>query len=352
MRRIKISNKYVGKDDPCLIIVDGGVNHNNDPLRAIEMVETAAEAGADVIKFQTYKADTITTKKAPRYWDPKLDNDGGGTQYDTFDRLGDLPTEAYREIKKRCDELGIIFSSTPFNLDDVDILEAIGIEVYKISSSDITYHQLIKKIAQKGKPMILSTGTASIGEIEEAISIMRSEGNNDIILQHCILSYPCKGEDANLTKMIKFQQVFPDIPVGYSDHTLGIVIPITAVAMGARTIEKHYTIDKSLPDSPDHSLSVNPEELKDMVSAIRRVEKSKGTFINGYYGAEKKAFMYARKSIVAKVDIPKGTIIKAGMITCKRPGTGIYPKYMDMVIGSNAQVDIKADTTLTFEMIR
>jgi len=352
MKRIRIGNKYVGEKDPCLIIVDAGVNHNNDVNRAKELIKTAADAGADVIKFQTYKAETIATKTAPRYWDPKLDTDGGGTQYDTFERIDDLPEEAYFEMKELSKNLGITFCSTPFNLGDVGFLAKLDMDVFKISSSDITYPQLIEAVAEVGKPVILSTGTASVGEIEEAVSLIHAKGNEDIILQHCILSYPCQYKDANLAKMLTLQQIFSDIPVGYSDHTLGTVVPLAAVATGARTIEKHYTIDKALPDSPDHSLSVDSFELKNMVTDIRRVEQSKGYFLNGHYEAEDKAHRYARKSLVAAVDIPRETTINKEMITCKRPGTGIYPKFMDMVMGRKARVDIKADTTITFQMLK
>jgi N-acetylneuraminate synthase/N,N'-diacetyllegionaminate synthase len=352
MRRVKIADKYVGSNDPCLIIVDAGVNHNNDPERAKKLIRTAAEAGADIVKFQTYKADTITTKTAKRYWDSKLDVDGGGTQYDTFARLDDLSKEAYFEVKKLCDRLGIVFCSTPFNLDDVDFLSELDMDVFKIASADITHHQLIKAVAGKGKPVILSAGAASVGEIEEAIGVVYSENNKNIILQHCILSYPCKDEDANLSRMVRLQQIFPDIPVGYSDHTLATTVAIAAVSMGARTLEKHYTIDKSLPDSPDHRFSVGPDELRNMIVDIRRVEKSKGMFLNGYYKAEKKARLYARKSITARVDIPKATAITEDMLICKRPGTGIYPKSMGLVVGATAKTNIPADTTITFDMIR
>ena len=352
MKRIRIGDRYVGDTDPCLIVVDAGVNHNNDMERAKDLIRKAAISGADVIKFQTYKANRITTKTAPRYWDPKLDTDGKGTQYDTFSRIDDLPEEAYIEMKELCEELGIIFCSTPFNIEDVEFLSVLDIDVFKISSSDMTYHQLIERVAKIGKPVILSTGTASVGEIMEAVSVLRSVGNEDIILQHCILSYPCEDRDANLSKMVKLKQVFEDIPVGYSDHTLGTVIPVAAVALGARTLEKHYTVDKSLPDSPDHSLSVDPEDLRNMVSTIRRVEQSIGVFVNGPYEAESKAYQYARKSIVAVVDIPMGTMITEQMLTCKRPGTGIYPKFMNLVVGSTAQTDIKDDTVITFDMIR
>jgi sialic acid synthase SpsE len=332
-------------------MVDAGVNHNNVPERAFELIRTAARAGADIIKFQTYKAETITTKTAPRYWNSKLDTDSGGTQYDTFTRLDKLPPETYPKMVKLCKKKGIIFASTPFDLESAKFLDDLGMEIFKISSSDITYLQMIKTIAETGKPILLSTGTASTAEIKEAVEVIKKTKNDDIILQHCVLSYPCDAKDANLKKMTKMMELFPDIPIGYSDHTEGIVVPLAAVAMGAKTIEKHYTIDKKLPDSPDHSFSLDPSELEELVHSTRKVEASFGEFVDGNYPAEEKAFLYARKSVVANRDIPKDTVIKRHMLTCKRPGTGIYPKYLGSIVGRTAKVDIKEDTTITWEMI-
>ena len=351
MSVIKIGNKIIGKGCPTLVIAEVGVNHNGSIERGIELIEAAAKAGADIVKFQTYKANQIVTKKAPRYWDERLNDDNEGTQYDTFSKLDNMSIEGYKAFKKRCEELNVIFTSTPFNLPDVDLLEEIGVDVYKISSSDITYVQLLKYVAQKGKPIILSTGCATIGEIEKAVDIIYSQGNKDIILQHCILQYPCDDENANLAKMQKIQEIFPDIPVGYSDHTIGITIPAMSVAMGAVTVEKHFTIDNKLPDSPDHKLSANPKELEEMVKMIRTIEKAKGYFKNGYYPAEKAAYLNARKSLVSNCFIKKGTVITEDMLTAKRPGTGIYPEYLNFVVGSTAKVDIEEDTTITKEMI-
>ena len=351
MKKIQLSSCAVGPNEPCLIIVDAGVNHNNIPERAFQLIKTAAKAGADIVKFQTYSADTITTKTAPRYWDPRLDTDGGGTQYNTFKRLDNLPKETYQEMMKLCRQEGVIFCSTPFDIGSAEFLEDLGVEIFKISSSDITYHQLIKTVAEMGKPIILSTGTASIDEIEETINIILKMGNDKIILQHCILSYPCDAENANLNKMTKLREIFSEFPIGYSDHTEGIVVPLAAVALGAKTIEKHYTLDKKLPDSPDHSLSLDPPELQQMVDGIRKIEKSFGRFVNGYYQAEERAYHYARKSIVASMNIPEGTVIERHMLTCKRPGTGIYPKYLDNIVGRKAKIDIKEDTTITWEMV-
>lgn len=351
MQNISINNKTIGIGFPALIIAEVGVNHNGSVDRGIELIEAAAKAGADVVKFQTYKAKQIVTKSAPRYWDDKLNDDNGGTQYDTFSKLDGMGIEGYKAFKKRCQELNVIFTSTPFNLPDVDLLEEIGVDLYKISSSDITYIQLIKYVASKGKPIILSTGCASIGEIEKAVDIIQKEGNNKIMLQHCILQYPCDDENANLVKMQKIQEIFPNIPVGYSDHTIGITIPAMSVAMGAFSVEKHFTIDNKLPDSPDHKLSANPSQLEDMVNMIRTIEKAKGYFHNGYYPAEEASFLNARKSLVSNCNIKKGTVISKNMLTAKRPGIGIYPEYLDFVIGSTAKVDINEDTTILKEMI-
>jgi len=351
MKRITLPGRAIGPEDPCLVIVDAGVNHNNVPERAFELIRTAARAGADVVKFQTYSAEAITTRTAPRYWSSHLDTDSGGTQFDTFRRLDSLPLETYTEMVDVCKKEGVLFSSTPFDLKSARFLEKLGTELYKISSSDITYHELLKTVAETRMPVILSTGTASIREIEDAVRVIKKAGNENIALQHCMLSYPCKPQDANLVKMKKLMKHFPDIPVGYSDHTEGLIIPFAAVAIGARSIEKHYTIDKKLPDSPDHSFSLNPEELREMVTGIRTIETSMGTFVDGHYPAEEKAYKYARKSVVSAVAIPKNTRITESMLTCKRPGTGIYPEHLPELIGKTSRVDISEDSVITWDMI-
>ncbi len=351
MKPVQILNKLVGEGCPCLIIAEAGVNHNNDPARALKLIEAAAKAGVDAIKFQTYKAGKLATKTAPRYWDSRLDTDGGGSQYDTFKRIDSLPLEAYFEMKKLCDKLGILLTSTPFDLDSAEFLDNLGISFFKIASADIIHLQLLRKVAIIGKSIVLSTGASSFSEVEEAIKVIRKEGNDKIILQHCMLSYPCDDKDANLNKMTKMQSLFSDIPVGYSDHTRGIIVPVSAVSMCAKTIEKHFTIDKKLPDSPDHSFSLDSGELQEMVESIRRVEASRGHSLSGAYEVEKKAQLYARKSIVANVDIPQGTRITPEMLACKRPGTGIYPKFLDFLVGRVAQIDIKEDEILKWDMV-
>ncbi len=351
MKDIIIGNRIVGLSHPTLVIAEVGVNHNGSIERGYQLIETAANAGADVIKFQTYKAENIVTKKAERYWDESLNNDETyGTQYDTFSKLDSFKVDDYKKLKKRCEEKNVIFTSTPFNIPDLDILSEVGVDVYKISSSDITYLELIEKIAINNKPIILSTGCASIDEIHAAVNLIKSLGNNNIILQHCILQYPCDDENVNLSKMLKIKDTFNNIPVGYSDHSIGITIPLSAVSLGALTVEKHFTVDNSLPDSPDHKLSANPKQMKELVAGIRRIEKAKGEFVDGYYPAEKAAFKLARKSLVSACYIKKGTKISYEMITAKRPGTGIKPSLINDVIGKTAKIDIEEDTTLNEKM--
>ncbi|MBI5298911.1 MAG: N-acetylneuraminate synthase family protein [Deltaproteobacteria bacterium] len=351
MKNVKIENKVIGADQPCFILMDAGVNHNNDLGRAKELIITAAKNGADMVKFQTYTAEKMATKTAPRYWNPKLDTDGGGTQYDTFKRIDKLPADAYVEMIKLCKEFNIIFCSTPFDPESAEFLNELGVSVFKIASADLTYPQLLKVVGKTKKPVMLSTGLSSLAEIEEAIQIVRNAGSDQIVLQHCVLSYPCDFEDAHLRKMLKIQEMFPEIPVGYSDHTYGITAPLVAVALGARSIEKHYTVDKSLPDSPDHGFGLDPQELKELVKQVRIVEKTLGRFVDGPCEAEAKSYQYARKSVVTTVTIPQGTVITQAMLTCKRPGTGIYPKDLEKIVGRKAKQNISEDTTLTWDMI-
>ncbi|TLM78030.1 MAG: N-acetylneuraminate synthase [Actinobacteria bacterium] len=351
-RSIDIGNGvHLGGGAPCVVLLDAGVNHNNDMDRAIALIDTAAAGGASAIKFQTYTAEEISTKTAPRYWDPKLDTDGGGSQYDMFKKVDHLPKSAYAEMKAHAAGLGIAFSSSPFGMESARFLISLDVDFFKIASAELIYHDMIRVCAETGKPLIMSTGTATIGEIEEAIQVCLDAGNDRIALQHCILSYPCRDEDANLARMLKMKQFWPELPVGYSDHTLGTRIPLAAVAMGAVSIEKHYTVDKSLPDSPDHGLSLSADELPGFMDDVRAVESAIGVYANGHYPAEEKAWLYARKSLTAAVDICAGEVITADKLAVKRPGTGIYARHADVVVGRTAKADIPADTTITWDMV-
>jgi sialic acid synthase SpsE len=240
----------------------------------------------------------------------------------------------------------IFFLSSPFDKTSVDLLHELGITAFKIPSGEITNFPLLKYIAQKKKPIILSTGMSTLDEVEDALAIIRNEGVEDIVLLHCVSCYPAANEDINLRAMDTLRQAFK-LPVGLSDHTLGITIPVAAVALQACVIEKHFTLDKNLP-GPDHRASLGPDELKQMVKAIREVEEAMGNGIKRFTMAEKEVRKVVRRSVVAKTDISRGTVITEEMLDAKRPGIGIEPKYIDMLIGRKARKDIKRSQLITF----
>jgi len=348
-RDFEIAGRRVGQGQPCYVIAEAGVNHNCDVALGRRLIDTAAEAGADAIKFQSYTASKISTRVAPRYWfepqDPK------GTQWDTFDKLDKLSERDFASLLDHARRIGLTAFSTPFDDEAVDLLARLDVPAFKIASADLTCHPLLERTARVGKPMILSTGTATLAEVEDALEVCRRAGNDRVVLLHCTLKYPCPPEGINLRMMEHLMRAFPELPVGLSDHSLGISVPQAAVALGACMIEKHYTVDKALPGSPDHHLSVDPPELRAMVAGIRTVEKALGRAQKGVEPLERDAWMYARRSVTSKVAIPKGATIAREMLTYKRPGTGISPRYFEQMVGRVARVDIPEDTTLTWEMV-
>jgi sialic acid synthase SpsE len=344
-----IAGRRVGKGQPCYVIAEAGVNHNCDVELGRRLVETAKAAGADAIKFQSYTASKISTRTAPRYWfEP---DDPNGSQWDTFDRLDKLSAEEFRLLVEHARGLGFVALSTPFDDEAVDFLAALAMPAIKIASADLTCHPLLARAAALGKPMLISTGTASLAEVEEAIEVCRKAGNQQVALLHCTLKYPCPPEGINLRMMQHLMQAFPELPVGLSDHSLGASVPLAAAALGACFLEKHYTVDKTLPGSPDHHLSVDPAELAAIVAGIRTVEAALGKPQKGLEPLEQDAYLYARRSVTSKVAIAKGTRLTREMLTYKRPGTGISPRFFEMVVGRVARVDIPEDTTLTWEML-
>lgn len=344
-----IAGRRVGIGQPCYVIAEAGVNHNCDVALGRRHVDTARAAGADAIKFQSYKASRISTRVAPRYWfepaDPK------GTQWDTFDKLDKLSDEDFAALLRHASEVGLTAFSTPFDDAAVDFLAGLDVPAFKIASADLTCHGLIERAARVGRPMILSTGTSTLAEVEEALAVCERAGNDRVVLLHCTLKYPCPPEGINLRMMEHLMRAFPGVPVGLSDHSLGISVPQAAVALGACMVEKHYTVDKTLPGSPDHHLSVDPAELTAMVGGIRTVEKALGKAHKGMEPLERDAWMYARRSVTSARAITRGTTITREMLTYKRPGTGISPKHMELVVGRVARTDIPDDTTMTWEMV-
>jgi N,N'-diacetyllegionaminate synthase len=330
MKHIKIGDNIVGRGYPCFIIAEAGVNHNGNPEKAIQLVKAAAGAGADAVKFQTLTAEGLCSRCSP--------------YFDLFRPL-ELDRKAWEEIAAAARELGIIFISTPFDEESVDLLDELGVPAFKIASGDLTHLPLIEYIAEKNKPIILATGIATIEEIDEALAAIHGTGNEDVALLHCVSSYPAPVEDMNLRSINTLEDRY-DVPVGLSDHSMGSLVPVTAVALGAALIEKHFTLDSSL-DVPDKELSLDPAEFKEMVRKIRTVEQALGNGIKKPSQSELEIRDAARRSIVAKRDIPKGTTISADMIKIVRPGTGIAPKDLKKVIGSIARHDIPAEEPLT-----
>ncbi|WP_253197229.1 N-acetylneuraminate synthase [Clostridium algidicarnis] len=343
-----IEGMEFGYEKSCLIIAEAGVNHNGDINIAKELVDSAVKTGANAVKFQTFKAENLVTKKAPKA-DYQKETTGYGNQYEMLKKL-ELSYDDHVLLKKYCADKGVMFISTPFDFESVDLLVKLDIPLYKVSSGDLTNIPLLKYIARLDKPMIVSTGMANLGEVELAIEAINKTGNDKIILLHCTSNYPTEYEDVNLNAMITLKNAF-NLPIGYSDHTKGIEVPIAAVAMGAKVIEKHFTLDKEM-DGPDHRASLNPKEFKQMVDSIRKIEKAFGDGIKRCNNNEESTKRVARKSIVAKVNIEKGQIISYENVTFKRPANGISPIFIEDLIGKKAVCNINIDDCITFNNIR
>ena len=323
-----------------LIIAEAGVNYNGDINLAKRMVDVAAEAGADIVKFQTGKPEnsiSVNAKKAD-YQEATTGTDE--SQLEMCKKLM-LPDKDYPELVDYCDKKGIEFLSTPFDRESVDFLANLGVRKWKIPSGEITHLPLLVHIAKRGEPVILSTGMSTIEEIREALSVLTKNGANDITVLQCNTEYPTPFEDANITAMNTLKKEF-GCNIGYSDHTFGITAPIAAVALGATVIEKHFTLDRHMP-GPDQSASLEPDELKTMVKMIRETELALGDGEKKPSDSELKNKDIARKSIVAKKSIKAGEIFSEENITCKRPGNGISPMKWNDIIGQTAKYDFEFD---------
>lgn len=348
MAKIKIANRLIGDGEPCFIIAEAGINHNGDLNRAKRMIEIASAMRADAVKFQTGKVDETVTRRAPKAEYQEDFKEPSESQYQMIKKL-EFTEEQWFELADFARNVGIIFLSKPAYEGAVDLLVKMGVPAIKIGSGDITYLTLLHHAAKTGLPIILSTGMSTLGDIEDAINAIHSEKNEDIILLHCTSNYPPRYADANLKAMLTLKQTF-QVPVGYSDHSLGITVPIAAVSLGACVIEKHFTLDKSLP-GPDHKASLAPREFKEMVKSIRIAEEALGNPIKKPVEAEEGMRMITRKSIVANVDITRGEIITREMLSFKRPGTGLPQTFLDLIVGRKARTDIKKDDIIKWDMV-
>ncbi|MHC4385453.1 MAG: N-acetylneuraminate synthase family protein [Planctomycetota bacterium] len=332
------------------LILEAGVNHEESLDKAFEMVDAAAKAGADVIKFQSYKAETLASRNSPAYWDQTKETTS--SQYELFKKHDSFGDEEYRQLSQRCQQQGILFCSTPFDDHFVDFLDEL-MPFYKVASADITNLPLLRKIASKNKPVLLSVGASYLPEIHQAIEWLQQTGAGPIALLHCVLEYPTLIEHANLETIAYLQSEFPDMTIGFSDH----VTPsprctslLAAWLKGADILEKHYTLDKTLPGN-DHYHAMDPDDVREFVHDRDQIGAMLGTFGKTVLTCEEIPRKFARRSLVAAQDIACGSVITEAMIIAKRPGTGISPEKYDEVIGKVAKQSIKEDDVLTWDMI-
>lgn len=327
-----------------LIIAEAGVNHNGSLEIAKKLVDKAVEAGVDIIKFQTFKAEKLVSKSAKQaeYQKKNIGNYVDDSQYNMLKKL-ELSEQDHQELMDYCKKKGVRFWSTAFDSDSIDFLRTLNLGLWKIPSGEITNYPYIKKIAQYHEPVILSTGMCEMSDISAAMNLLQKYRvqKNQITILQCNTEYPTPYEDVNLLAMQQIKKEF-DVAVGYSDHTKGIEVPIAAVALGASVIEKHFTLDRNM-EGPDHKASLEPDELKAMVSAIRHIEKAIGSGNKTVSESERKNIAIARKSIVAACPIKKGDVLSEDNLTVKRPGTGISPMQWEELVGTKAIKDFSED---------
>jgi len=345
-----IHDKKIGGKHPLFFIAEAGVNHNGSTTMGKQLIDIALEAGADAVKFQTFKTKNIITRKAPKStYHIETTGDDNDQSWFNLLKTQEMSKKMHVDLINYCNNQGIIFLSTPYDEESADLLEELKVPAYKIASTDTSNIPLLKYIAKKGTPMILSSAMATMEEVELAVRTVRSEGLNEIAMMQCTGNYPAKLSDTNLRVMQTYKEKLNCI-VGYSDHTLDLINPVAATAMGAKVYEKHFTIDRSLP-GPDHRMALERGELKQTIKAIRDTESALGNPLKQVLDSEKENRSKLRKSIVAQLNINKDDIITMDMISFKRPGHGIQPVEVNSVIGKKAITNISEGTVLLFEML-
>jgi len=347
MKTVTIAQKTIAEGAPVFIIAEAGCNHNGDTGLAMALIDVAAEAGADAVKFQTFISEEIATPSAGKAdYQKKNTGNGNETQCAMLKKL-ELSFDSFKTLKEYCERKDIVFLSTPFDYRSVDFLDELEIAAFKIASGEITNLPFLAYIARKRKPIILSTGMSTMEEVIKAEETLDQAHNLELILLHCTSAYPAPIEDVNLRAMDSLYHHFK-VPVGLSDHTRGSAIALAAVALGASVIEKHITLDKSLP-GPDHQASLEPDELKALIKDIRSVEKALGNGIKKPSLSEAKTRLFARKSIVTATPVKKGQVLTESNLTVKRPGTGVSPLQWDQVIGRKAMRDFDKDELIEID---
>jgi len=338
-----LGGKTIGSSSNVFVIAEIGINHDGSVDKALKLIDAAADCGADAVKFQTFRAERLMVPAGGR-----LSQQGEGTEsaYQMFRRL-ELSREAHKRLKARADGRGVLFLSTPFDEESADFLEDLGVPAFKIASSDLTHLPLLRHLARKGKPLLLSTGMSFLDEVEEAVGTLKLCGARDVVLLHCVSNYPAPPESLNLRVIQTLRERF-GLPIGFSDHSQGTLFALLAAALGARVLEKHFTLSRN-DSGPDHQASIEPKDLRDLIAQLAIVEASLGTGRKHPATAEAMSRQLSRRSIVAAVDIRMHETIAPSMLTCKRPGCGIDPRDVDRVTGMAASRNIARDSILSWD---
>jgi N,N'-diacetyllegionaminate synthase len=338
-----LGGKKIGTSSKVFVIAEIGINHDGSVEQALRLIDAAADCGADAVKFQTFRADRLMVVSNDRL---AQQEDGSESAFQMFRRL-ELSYEDHTRLKTRADRRGIAFLSTPFDEESADFLDRLGVPAFKIASSDITHLPLLRHLAGKGKPLLLSTGMSHLDEVGEAVTILREGGARDIALLHCVSSYPAPPDSLNLKAIQTLHERF-QLPAGFSDHSEGIFFSLLAAALGARILEKHFTLNRNAP-GPDHKVSIEPRDLRELVTQLAVVDASLGNGCKRPTGAEEQSRLLSRRSLVAAVDIPADKKIQPEMLTCKRPAGGIDPRDLDRVTGARTRKPIAKDSVLHWE---
>lgn len=350
MEKIKIDeNRCIGGNEACFIIAEAGINHNGDINIAKKMIDAAKESGVDAVKFQTFKAEEFISDKSETYTYKSQGKEITESMYEMFKRY-EFKKEEWIEISEYCKKKDILFLSTPQNPSDLDfLLDIVDLPIIKVGADDLTNLDLMSYYASKGKPMIISAGMAYISEIEDAVETIRKQNNEKLMILHCISSYPAEAEEVNLKKMLTIAQAF-EVVVGFSDHTMGSTASIGAVTLGAKIIEKHFTLDKNM-EGPDHWFSSDISELKELVDNIRYIESALGSSRVVPTNREIETRKIGRRSIVASKNLKKGHVIKAEDLDYKRPGTGLPVKFKKYLIGHKINCNIESNQLINFDVL-
>lgn len=346
--RIKVGSKYIGEGEPTFFIAEIGNNHNGDYYLAKRTIDEAVASGADAVKFQKRCISDVFARELREK--PQTKDQVLGKTYGEYRQALELSMEEFLGLKKHAEGLGVLFFATPFDHKSADFLEEVGMDVYKIASFDVTNLPLLSHVAKKGKPMFLSSGMSTLDELDEAVNTVLRHHSN-LIIKHCVSIYPTPDDKFNLLTIPFLKERYHPLPIGYSGHEQDYIPTLAAIALGAKSVERHITIDKSLP-GPDHAtVSINPQEFKEMITATRRIEKALGERTKILMEDEKKVREKHTKSIVSRTSISKGTVIAADMLMCKSPGYGLKPNMIDTIIGKTAKSDIGEDTVITADHI-